>query len=184
MKFHKDKQGLPFINLDGSAQEAAKMLMQLEMSQHTMMVQTANNKDHEMLVKTVGGNFEGFTKNKVLRAKQACCAQVMMGNPSKKDYKGVVSNRLISNCPINFNNMTNSRAVHGPALASVQGKNSTTSSSASGDGLRGSATLSGGAKQNSDIGGRCLLHGWHRVSDDCITESQVHYSRTCASTNS
>jgi hypothetical protein len=46
----------------------------------------------------------------------------MMGNPSKKDYKGVVSNHLISNCPITVNDITNSRAIHGPALASVRGK--------------------------------------------------------------
>jgi hypothetical protein len=71
VKFNKDEQGLPFINLDGSAQEVATMLMQLGMSQHTMMAQTANNKDHAMLVETVHRNFEGFTKNKVLRAKQA-----------------------------------------------------------------------------------------------------------------
>jgi hypothetical protein len=71
VKFHKDEQGLQFIDLDRSAQEAATMLMQLGMSQHTMMAQTANNKDHTMLVDTVRGNFERFTKNKVLRAKQA-----------------------------------------------------------------------------------------------------------------
>ena len=71
VKFHEDKQGLPFINLGGSAQEVATMLTQLEMSQHTMMAQTAKNKDHTMLVETVCGNFEGFTKNEVLRAKQA-----------------------------------------------------------------------------------------------------------------
>jgi hypothetical protein len=46
----------------------------------------------------------------------------MMGNLSTKDYKGVVSNHLISNCPINAKDITNSRAIHGPALASVQGK--------------------------------------------------------------
>ena len=92
VKFHKDEQGLPFINLDGSAQEPATMLMQLGMSQHTMMVQTANNKDH---TKTVHRNVEGFTKNEVLRAKQAQRAQAMMGNPREKDFKGVVSNHLI-----------------------------------------------------------------------------------------
>jgi hypothetical protein len=122
VKFHKDEQGLPFITLDGSAQEAATLLMQLGMSQHTMMTQTAINKDHTMLVETVCGNFGEFTKNKVFRAKQAQRAQAMMGNLSKKDYKGVVSNHIIPNCPINVNNSTNSRAIHGPALAIVRGK--------------------------------------------------------------
>jgi hypothetical protein len=61
-----------------------------------------------MLIETVRGNFEGFTKNEILRAKQARRAQTMMGNPSEKDYKGVVSNHLISNCPVSTANITNS----------------------------------------------------------------------------
>ena len=46
----------------------------------------------------------------------------MMGNPSKKDYKGLVSNHLISNCPVTATNITNSQTIHGSALASVRGK--------------------------------------------------------------
>jgi hypothetical protein len=34
VEFHKDKQGLPYIDLDGSAQEAAAMLMQMGARQH------------------------------------------------------------------------------------------------------------------------------------------------------
>jgi hypothetical protein len=110
VKFHKDEQGLPFIDLDGSSQDTAKMLVQL--GQHVTMAQTKGNDEHTMLVETVRGNFEGFTKNEVLRAKQARRAQAMMGNPSEKDYKGVVSNHLISNCPITVTDITNSRAIH------------------------------------------------------------------------
>ena len=64
VKFHKDEQGLPFIDLDGSSQDAAKMLVQL--GQHVTMAQTKGNDEHTMLVETVRGNFEGFTKNEVL----------------------------------------------------------------------------------------------------------------------
>ena len=108
MKFHKDKQGLPYIDLDGSAQEAATMLVQLGIGQHAAMMQTVTKDKHTMLVKTVQGNYEGFTKNEILRAKQARRAQAMMGNPSEKDYKGLVSNHLISNCPVTTTNITNS----------------------------------------------------------------------------
>ena len=108
VKFHKDKQGLPYIDLDGSAQESAMMLMQLGMGKHIMMMETGTSEEHTMLVETVQGNYEGFTKNEIIRAKQARRAQAMMGNPSKKDYKGVVSNHLISNCPITTADITNS----------------------------------------------------------------------------
>ncbi len=75
-----------------------------------------------MLIETVRGNLEDFTKNKILRAKQARHAQTIMGNPSETDYKGVVNNHLISNCPVSTANITNSQIIHGPALASVRGK--------------------------------------------------------------
>ena len=62
--------------------------MLVQLGQHVTMAQTKGNDKHTMLVETVRGNFEGFTKNEVLRAKQARRAQAMMGNPREKDYKG------------------------------------------------------------------------------------------------
>ena len=52
------------------------------------------------LIQTVRGNYEGYTKREVTQAKDMRRAQAKMGNPSKKVYKGMVSNNLIANCPI------------------------------------------------------------------------------------
>ncbi len=52
-------------------------------------------------------------------AKEARRAQAMMGNQSEKDYKGMVSNNLIANCPINLQDVANARTIFGPDLASV-----------------------------------------------------------------
>jgi hypothetical protein len=46
----------------------------------------------------------------------------MLGNPSEKDYQGLVSGNLINNCPISSFNVSNARAIFGPDLASVRGK--------------------------------------------------------------
>jgi hypothetical protein len=46
----------------------------------------------------------------------------MIGSPSKKDYRGMVSSNLILNCPFLTTNVTNARAIFGPDLASVRGK--------------------------------------------------------------
>jgi hypothetical protein len=46
----------------------------------------------------------------------------MMGNPSEKDYKGLVSNNLVPNCPITSSDMSNAKAIFGPDLPSVRGK--------------------------------------------------------------
>ncbi len=55
----------------------------------------------------------------MLKVKEVCKAQAMMGNPSKKDYKTVVSNNLIPECPITSADITNARAIFGPDLPSV-----------------------------------------------------------------
>jgi hypothetical protein len=46
----------------------------------------------------------------------------MIGNPSKKDYKGMVSGNLITNCPITTSNISNTRVMLGPDLGSIKGK--------------------------------------------------------------
>ncbi len=58
----------------------------------------------------------------MLQAKEAWCAQVMIGNPSKGDFKGMVSGNLIKNCPVATTDITNARTIFGPDLVSVQGK--------------------------------------------------------------
>ncbi len=52
------------------------------------------------LVQTVRVNYKGFTKQEVIKAREAREAQAMLGNPSKKDFQGLVSGNLIPNCPI------------------------------------------------------------------------------------
>ena len=73
-------------------------------------------------VQTVRGNYEGYTKQKLLHAKEARRAQVLLGNPSKKDYRGMVSSNMIENCPISTSDVSNARAIFGPDLPSVRGK--------------------------------------------------------------
>jgi hypothetical protein len=123
VQFYKDKQGSPYIDIDKSAHKAAMMLMQLGMGHHVTFDQSAARKTkHAILVERVQRNYEGYTKKDIVKAKEARRAQAMMGNPSKKDYKGVVSNHLISNCLVTHTNIPNVRAIFGPDLPSVRGK--------------------------------------------------------------
>ena len=46
----------------------------------------------------------------------------LIGNPSKNDFKGLVSNNMITNCPITTAAITNARNIFGKDLASVRGK--------------------------------------------------------------
>jgi hypothetical protein len=73
-------------------------------------------------IQTVRGNYEGYTKREVTQAKEARRAQAMVGNPSEKDYKGIISNNLIANCPISSKDVSNARTIFAPDLASIRGK--------------------------------------------------------------
>jgi len=75
--FHKDEQGLPYIDLNSSGEEVATMLVQ-----------------------TVRGNYIGYTKKEVMRAKEARRLQGMLGGPSNKEYANLVSAQMVSDCNI------------------------------------------------------------------------------------
>jgi hypothetical protein len=74
------------------------------------------------LMQTVRSNYEGFMKQEVIKAQEAREAQAMLGNPSKKDFQGLVSSNLIPNCPITRADISNARNFFGPDLASIHEK--------------------------------------------------------------
>ena len=113
--FHKDEQGLPDIDLEQSGCMAAIMLMQ------NASQQTTGSKGMA-LVQTVRENYQSYTKREVLRAKEARHAQAMIGNPSKENFKGMVSSNMINDCSITPSDIANAKEIFGPALASVRGK--------------------------------------------------------------
>jgi hypothetical protein len=118
--FHKDEQGLPYIDLARSRHEATRMLMQL--AEVTESGDDKTTKAGSSFVQTVRGNYEGYTKRKVLRAKEARRGQALLGNPSKKDYQSMVGSNMIENCPISTSDVSNAHVIFGPDLASVRGK--------------------------------------------------------------
>ena len=104
VRFHKYEQGLPPIHLEESNMVAAMMLLQQE--ERACQVRKGVLGTKVLLVEMVQGNYEGFTKREVIQAKEVCQGQAMIGNPSKNDYKGMVSNNLITNCPITLSDVT------------------------------------------------------------------------------
>jgi hypothetical protein len=65
VKFYKDKQGLPYIDLEALT-GVAVMLLQSAQSEETTRIETAMT-----LVQTMQENYEGYTKREVLEAKKA-----------------------------------------------------------------------------------------------------------------
>jgi hypothetical protein len=69
------------------------------------MAENDKSGDVIALVQTVRGNYERYTKREVLQAKEARHGQAMIGNPSKKDYRRLVSGNRIANCPFSPHNV-------------------------------------------------------------------------------
>ena len=75
-----------------------------------------------MLVNTVRDNFEGHTKHDIAKAKEARRLQGMVGNPTDKEFKGMVREKLITNCPVTVQDVENANRIFGPDLANLRGK--------------------------------------------------------------
>ena len=67
-------------------------------------------------------NYEGYTKKEAREAKEARRAMGLIGNPSENDFKGMVSNIMIVNCPVITTAIANACTIFGPDLASVRDK--------------------------------------------------------------
>jgi hypothetical protein len=83
---------------------------------------SSNKRNDTICVQTVQGNFEGFTKAKVIRAIKARKLQSMMGSPARADFEGMVRGKLIDDCPIDIANLRNAHKIFGPDLAGLLGR--------------------------------------------------------------
>ena len=96
--------GFPYIDLDELSAEHRAMLMQ-----------------------TVRGNYEGFTKREIARAKEARELQGRIGHPSDKDFnkllkdKDNVSQSLLHDCPTTLTDVSNAKTIYGPSLPRMKG---------------------------------------------------------------
>ena len=72
-------------------------------------------------MQTVHENYEGYTRQEILKAKEARHAQTMLGSPNEKDLQGLVSSNMIENCPFTSTDISNSKAIYGPDIARTRG---------------------------------------------------------------
>ena len=111
VRFYKDENGLPYIDLEDSEEDAV-----------TLLVKKGPKEAATVFVQTVRQNYKGFTKKEVLQAKEARQAMGLIGNPSKNNIKGLVSNNMIKNCLVPTAAITNARNIFGKDFASLRSK--------------------------------------------------------------
>jgi hypothetical protein len=76
----------------------------------------------EAMVDTVKANREGFTDRDYERAKRARKSLGLVGYPSPRDFKNMVSSNMIKNCPVTPSDVSNANKIFGPDLATLKGK--------------------------------------------------------------
>ena len=85
--FHKDKHGLPFIDLAESGHEAARMLMQLSMRTHKGEATADEGAGALSFVQTMCGNYEGCTRREILRERKFVVRRQCLAARARRTYK-------------------------------------------------------------------------------------------------
>jgi hypothetical protein len=111
VRFYKDENGLPCIDLKNLLEDATSLL-----------VQTGSKEAAKVLVQTVRQNYEGYTRRMVLEAKEARRAMGMIGNPSKEDFKGMVRGNMVKNCPVTPDAINNNAPILALIYQACQGR--------------------------------------------------------------
>jgi hypothetical protein len=73
-------------------------------------------------IDTIKTNREGFTERDYEHAKRARKVLALVGYPSPKDFKHMVSSNMIKNCPVISTDVANANTIFGPDLATLKGK--------------------------------------------------------------
>jgi hypothetical protein len=76
----------------------------------------------EATIGTIKATREGFTDRDYERARRARKALALVGYPSQKDFKHMVSSNMITNCPVTSTDVDNANTLFGPDLATLKGK--------------------------------------------------------------
>ena len=82
-----------------------------------------NTTDREIvLVNTVEENMNKYTQRQINNANKARELYGIIGYPSTKDFKNMVTNNLINNCPITIEDIKIAEDIYGPNIATLKGK--------------------------------------------------------------
>ena len=74
------------------------------------------------MVNTVEENSQGFSRRQIEQAKKARKLYHVMCIPSMHDFKELVKNNMIYNCPITIEDINNAEEIYGTSVASLKGK--------------------------------------------------------------
>ena len=76
------------------------------------------------MIETVRTNYEGFPREQMTRAAEACDAMAMMAHPTEEKFKKhvVSSAHVVRNFNLTLQDFANANALFGPDRGSLKGK--------------------------------------------------------------
>ena len=82
----------------------------------------SERRENVIMINTVQGIKEGFTKKEIKAAELAQRIYILLGRPSYRDFGNIVKWQLLKNCPISFQDVKNAWKMFGEDLGSIRGK--------------------------------------------------------------
>ena len=73
-------------------------------------------------VQTVDDNMRQFSKREVGQAQLAREFYIRMGRPSEKDFRRIVSERIVEDCPVSVTDVDNAQIIFGKDLGAIKGR--------------------------------------------------------------
>jgi hypothetical protein len=118
VEFKPSEQGLHYIGMFKEGYLMRHMLVHIGTDNKT----TTSSDKGFVMVNTVRANIQGYTKQDIKKAQEARRLQGMIGNPTERDFVGMVHEKLIADCPVTACNIQNANQNFGPNLANQRGK--------------------------------------------------------------
>ena len=110
VEFKPSERGLHYIDVSTERDVVQHMLVTADIS--VKEDKEGENVTKEcMMVTTVRGNLEGYTRHEIGKAKEARRLQGMIGNPTEKEFEGMVREKLIANCPVTVQDVHNANRI-------------------------------------------------------------------------
>ena len=80
------------------------------------------------MVQTVNENESGYSARQVSDVKRARELYSKVGFPSNKDFKSLIKNNMILNCPVTADDVDRANNIYGPSIATLKSKTTRTKS--------------------------------------------------------
>ena len=74
------------------------------------------------LIKTVQQNEAGYSQRQLAAACTAWDLYSKVGHPSIHDYKAMIKNNLVLNCPVTLDDIKRASKIYGANIAALKGK--------------------------------------------------------------